>query len=72
MSLYSSFPLDISITSRFVSADLLVTLHSGGLFFHVQALNDGVFAVPVSYVDKGFLYFQLPIQVCFLGLPFLI
>ena len=62
MSLYSSFPLDILITSCFVTADLLVALHGGRLLFHIQAFDNGVFTVSVPYVDKGFLDFQFSFQ----------
>lgn len=48
------------ITSRLriMTANLLVALHSSGLFFHIQPFYNGILAVLILYVDKGFWIFS--------------
>ena len=48
-------------------ANLLVALHSGRTFLHVQALDNGVFPVFVFDAEQRFLHTALLLQLGFLG-----
>ncbi len=50
--------------------NLLVALHGGRTFLHVQALDNGVFPVFVFDAEQRFLHTALLLQLRFLGLLF--